>query len=129
VLWVLRDCLSGAGRRARRWLSATQAGLAGLLRTVRQALTIPMLGLMADGQHSIRWAVADVLPDGPPQWWHCHALRESAKPPSKADRQAKHACKQRGRGVRPITRPRARGKTRGPGPRSYADGRPSLSET
>jgi hypothetical protein len=108
VLWVLRDCLSGAGRRARRGLSATQADLAGLLRTVHQALTVPRLGLMADGQRSIRWAIADVLPDGPPQWWHCYALREAAQPLSKADRRAKHTRKQRGRSVRPIARRRCR---------------------
>src|SRR5206468_5700718 len=40
VLWVLRDCLSGEVLLARSLLSATQPGLAVLLRTVRQNVPV-----------------------------------------------------------------------------------------
>jgi hypothetical protein len=104
VLWVLRDCLSGEVLLARSLLSATQEDLAGLLRTVRQALTVPIVGIISDGQLSIRGAVADVFPDVPHQLWHFHYLREAAKPIYEADRHAKKELKKRVRGVRPIER-------------------------
>jgi len=104
VLWGLRDCRSGAVLLARSLRSATHEDLAVLLRTVRQALTVPLIGIIADGQLAIRGAVADVFPAGPHQWCHFHYLREAAKPMYEADRQAKKALKKRVRGVRPIER-------------------------
>src|SRR5262245_18321963 len=58
VLWVLRDCLSGEVLLARRLLSATHTDLAVLLREVKQALEVPIAGVISDGQRSIRRAVA-----------------------------------------------------------------------
>ena len=58
VLWVLRDCLSGAVLLARSLLSATHTDLAALLREVKQALDVPIAGVITDGQLSIRAAVA-----------------------------------------------------------------------
>jgi hypothetical protein len=104
VLWVLRDCLSGEVLLARSLLSATHEDLAVLLRTVRQALTVPIIGIISDGQLSIRGAVADVFPDIPHQLCHFHYLREAAKPIYEADRHAKKELKKRVRGVRPIER-------------------------
>src|SRR5215471_19599079 len=104
VLWVLRDCLSGEVLLARSLLSATHEDLAVLLRTVRQALTVPIVGIISDGQLSIRGAVADVFPDVPHQLCHFHYLREAAKPIDEADRHAKKELKKRVRGVRPIER-------------------------
>ena len=46
VLWVLRDCLSGAVPLARSLLSATQANLAVLLRTVYQTVRVPIVGII-----------------------------------------------------------------------------------
>ena len=66
VLWVLRDCLSGEVLLARSLLSATQEDLAALLREVKQALTVPIVGVISDGQLSIRAAVAEALPQVPP---------------------------------------------------------------
>ena len=63
VLWVLRDCLSGEVLLARSLLSATQPDLAALLRTVRQNLQVPIVGIVSDGQLSIRGAVAEVFPE------------------------------------------------------------------
>ena len=104
VLWVLRDCLSGAVLLARSLLSATPADLAVLLRTVRHPVRVPIVGIIADGQWSIRGAVAEVCPRcaTPPR--HSHDLREAAKPVDEADRHAKKALQKRVRGVRPIAR-------------------------
>jgi hypothetical protein len=104
VLWVLRDCLSGAVLLARSLLSATQDDLATLIQAVRQELTVPIVGVISDGQHSIRCAVAQALPDVPHQLCHFHYLREAAKPVYDADRHAKKELKKRVRGVRPIER-------------------------
>ena len=58
VLWALRDGLSGAVLLARRLLSATHTDLAVLIREVKQALAVPITGVISDGQRSIRRAVA-----------------------------------------------------------------------
>jgi hypothetical protein len=104
VLWVIRDCLSGEPLLARSLLSATEADLATLLREVQAALPVPILGVVSDGQHSIRRAVASALPDVPHQLCHFHYLREAAKPIYEADRHAKKELKKAVRGVRPIER-------------------------
>jgi hypothetical protein len=104
VLWVLRDCLSCEVLLARSMLSATQADLADLLRTVHQALGVPIVGVISDGQSSIRGAVETALPTVPHQLCHFHYLREAAKPVYEADRHAKKELKKRVRGVRPLER-------------------------
>jgi hypothetical protein len=104
VLWVLRDGLSGEVRLARRLLSATQQDLAALISLVKQALAVPIVGVMSDGQPSIRCAVEQALPHVPHPRCHFHDLREAAKPIYAADRHAKQALKQRVRGVRPSER-------------------------
>ena len=65
VLWVLRDCLSGEVLLAKSLLSALQQELAELIRQVGDGLTVPISGVLSDGQHPIRKAVADALPDVP----------------------------------------------------------------
>jgi MULE transposase domain len=104
VLWVLRDCLSGEVLLTRSLLSATQSDLSVLLRTVRQTVQVPIVGIISDGQLSIRAAVAEVFPEVPHQLCHFHYLREAAKPIYEADRHAKKELKKRVRGVRPIER-------------------------
>src|SRR5438094_6398208 len=104
VLWVLRNCLSGEVLLARSLLSATHEDLAVLLREVKQALTVPIVGVISDGQLSIRAAVAAVFPDVPHQLCHFHDLRKAAKPLYEADRHAKKELKKRVRGVRPLER-------------------------
>jgi hypothetical protein len=104
VLWVLRDCLAAEVLLARSLLSATQDDLADLIREVKQALGVPIVGVISDGQSSIRGAVAKALPDIPHQLCHFHYLREAAKPVYEADRHAKKELKKRVRGVRPIER-------------------------
>jgi hypothetical protein len=104
VLWVLRDCLSGEVLLARSLLSATHDDLAALLCEVKQALEVPIGGVITDGQLSIRAAVAQALPEVPHQLCHFHYLHEAAKPIYEADRHAKKVLKKHVRGVRPIER-------------------------
>jgi hypothetical protein len=104
VLWVLRDCLSSEILLARSLLSATAKDLGGLLTEVRQALPVPITGVISDGQESIRKAVAQTLPGVPHQLCHFHYLREAARPIAEADRHAKKELKKRVRGVRAIER-------------------------
>jgi hypothetical protein len=104
VLWVLRDCLSGTVLLARSLLSGTAEDLATLLREVVETVGVPVAGVISDGQHSIRKAVAAVLPGVPHQLCHFHFLREAALPIFEADRHAKKELKKGVRGVRPIER-------------------------
>jgi hypothetical protein len=104
VLWVLRDCLSGEILLARSLLSSTQDDLARLITEVKDALEVPIVGAVSDGQDSIRKAIAKALDGVPHQLCHFHYLREAAKPIYEADRHAKKELKKRARGVRPIER-------------------------
>jgi hypothetical protein len=93
VLWVLRDCLSGTVLLARSLYRArpriSPSCCASLLREVVEAVGVPVAGLISDGQHSIRKAVAAVLPQVPHQLCHFHFSREAALPIFEADRHAK----------------------------------------
>lgn len=104
VLWVLRDCLSGEVLLARSLLSSTERDLAALIKEVKQNLSVPIVGVVSDGQRSIRKAVASALPRVAHQLCHFHYLREAAKPIYEADRHAKKELKKRVRGIRPIER-------------------------
>ena len=104
VLWVLRDCLSGEVLLARSLLSSSEDDLAALIREVKNALSVPIVGAVSDGQHSIRNAVAKALPKVAHQLCHFHYLREAARPIYEADRHAKKELKKRVRGIRPIER-------------------------
>jgi hypothetical protein len=68
------------------------------------AIGVPVVGVVSDGQHSIRLAVAKVWPDVPHQLCQFHYLREAALPICEADRHAKKELKKTVRGVRPIER-------------------------
>ena len=100
VLWVLRDCISGAILLAKSLLSARQQDLADLLTQVKDSLPVPIEGVVSDGQQSIRNAVAHALPEAAHQLCHFHYLREAAKPIYEADRHAKKELKKRVRGAR-----------------------------
>jgi hypothetical protein len=104
VLWVLRDCLSGEILLAKSLLSSTAKDLAGLIEQVRKALSVPITGVVSDGQESIRNAVRMALKGVPHQLCHFHYLREAAKPIYEADRHAKKELKKRVRGIRKIER-------------------------
>src|SRR6516164_5872951 len=89
---------------AKSLLSARQQDLADLIGQVREGLTVPIAGVISDGQHAIRKAVAQALPGVPHQLCHFHYLREAARPLYEADRHAKKELKKCVRGVRPIER-------------------------
>ena len=100
VLWVLRDVLSGEVLRARSLLSSTHADLARLIAEVRDALQVPIAGVISDGQESLRKAVQEALDGVPHQLCQFHYLREAARPIFEADRHAKKELKKHVRGVR-----------------------------
>jgi hypothetical protein len=104
VLWVLRACLSGDVLLATSLLSATITDLTALLTEVREALPVPIPGLVSDGQDTIRKAVAQARPGVPHPLGHFHYLREAAQPIEAADRHAKKELTKRVRGVRTIER-------------------------
>jgi hypothetical protein len=104
VLWVVRECLSGEVLLARSLLSGTEESLVDLLGEVKGKLKVPVVGVLSDGQHPIRRAVARVFPRVPHQLCQFHYLREAAKEIYEADRHAKKELKKRVRGVRPIER-------------------------
>ena len=110
VLWVVRDCLSGEILLAKSLLSASQADLAALLSTVKSACPVPIVGVVSDGQHSIRKAVAEVFAGLPYQLCQFHYLREAARLISDADRHAKKELKKKVRVVREVERA-AEGRT------------------
>ena len=104
VLWVIRECLSGEVLLARSLLSSTEDDLAGLITEVKKNLSVPIFGVISDGQHSIRNAVIKALDGVPHQLCHFHYLREAARPIYEADRHAEKELKKRVRGIRPIER-------------------------
>jgi hypothetical protein len=75
-----------------------------LINEVKRNLSVPIFGVISDGQHSIRNAVALALDEVPHQLCHFHYLREAARPIYEADRHAKKELKKRVRGIRPIER-------------------------
>ncbi len=123
VLWVLRDCSSGEVLVARSLLGATENDLAPLLEeaaSLCRKLEIPIVGVITDGQRSIRNAIARALPGVPHQLCHFHYLREAAKPIAAADLHAKKELKKHVRGVRPIERA-LEGRTPMRKPKQYTD--------
>jgi hypothetical protein len=104
VLWVVREVLSGQILGARSLLSSARAELQALLADVASALPVPVVAVVSDGQHSIRQAVAAVLPSVPHQLCQFHYLREAARPLWEADRHAKKELKKPVRDVRPLER-------------------------
>ncbi len=104
VLWVIRDCLSGAVLLARSLDSMRSVDLAELLREVKDALSVPIHAVVSDAQKPIRLAVQEVLPGVPHQLCHFHYLKEAAKPITAADSAAKTDLKKYVRGIRDVER-------------------------
>ena len=106
VLWVLRDVLSGEVLLARALLGSGEDQLVPLFQEVVQALgdDLPILGVISDGQRSIRNAVQRALPGVPHQLCQVHFLREAARPIDEEDRHAKVQLKKNLRGIRKIER-------------------------
>lgn len=104
VLWVIRDCISQEILLAKTMLSSRGEDLGKLLEEVAQELSVPIQGIVSDGQQSIRKAVRETFPDIPHGLCHFHYLREAAKPIYEADRHSKKVLKKGIRGIRAIER-------------------------
>jgi hypothetical protein len=104
VLWVIRDVISGEVLLARSLLPSTQDDLAELIGEVKAALSVPIAGVVSDGQTSIRNAAKKARDGVPHQLCHFHYLREAALPVYEADRHIKVQLKKKVRGIRPIER-------------------------
>jgi hypothetical protein len=106
VLWVIRDCLSSEILLAWSLLSAATEEVSQLLKAVQAGIpkSIMVAGVISDGQHPIRKAVASVFASVPHQLCQFHYLREAARPIYEADRHAKKELKKQVRGVRPLER-------------------------
>ncbi len=77
VLWVIREVLSGEIVLARALLNSSQEELAALLTEAKEVLSVPVSGIISDGQQAIRKAVVSVFPAVPHQLCHFHYLREA----------------------------------------------------
>lgn len=108
VLWVVRECLSGEVLYAQALLSSTQDDLAQVLETVKARLPVPVVGVVSDGQPSLRKAITKTFPDIPHGLCHFHYLNQAAHPLYEADRHAKKELKKRVREVRPLERQAAK---------------------
>lgn len=97
-------CSSSEIVLARALLSSSQEDLAALLTEAKEVVTVPVSGIISDGQQAIRKAVSSVFPTVPHQLCHFHYLREAAKPIYEADRHAKKELKKQVRGIRAIER-------------------------
>ena len=104
VLWVVREVLSGEVLLARSLLSSTEGDLVPLLREATAGLKVPVVGVVSDGERSVRHAVAEVFPGVAHQLCHFHYLRQAVGPMWEADRHAKKELKKRVRGIRPLER-------------------------
>ena len=104
VLWVIREVVSGEILLARCLLSSSSEDLIPMLVQVKQELDVPIVGVVSDGQTSIRKAVVTALPEAAHGLCHFHYLREAAKPIYEADRHAKKELKKQVRGIRKLER-------------------------
>jgi hypothetical protein len=104
VLWVVREVLSGEVLLAKSLLSSAEQELTPLLHEAVTDLDAPVVGVVSDGQHAIRHAVAHAFPGVAHQLCHFHYLRQAAGPIWEADRHAKKELKKRVRQIRPLER-------------------------
>ena len=63
VLWVVREVLGGEVLLARSLLSSTEDDLVPLLREATGGFKVPVVGVVSDGERSVRNAVAQVFPE------------------------------------------------------------------
>lgn len=103
TLYVLREVFSGTVLAAKNMKSGSAAELQTLIQPVID-LGFPIVGIVSDGQHSIRLAFEGLLPDVPYQYCQYHYLKDIAKPIVDADRKLKTELKKGMRGIRDIER-------------------------
>ncbi|MFD2327994.1 transposase [Cohnella sp. GCM10020058] len=101
TLYVVREGFSGTIVAAKNLKSGSAQELKKWLEPVR-ALGLPVIGLLSDGQHSIRMALSDLWPDVPYQLCQYHFLKDIAKPVVDRDRKLKTDLKKNLRGIRKL---------------------------
>lgn len=103
MLYVIREVFSGTVLAARNMKSGTATELKTLIEPIIQ-LGYPVVGIVSDGQKSIRLAFEALLPDVPYQYCQYHYLKDIAKPIVDADRKLKMELKKSMRGIRDVER-------------------------
>ena len=103
VLYILRDVLSGEVLYAENLLSSDNGSIKGMIQPVID-LGYPILGVVSDGQLSIRVAVMDLLPDVPYQLCHYHYLDDISAGLEDKDRELKTKLKKGIRDIRTVER-------------------------
>uniref|UniRef100_UPI001D134FC1 transposase n=1 Tax=Cohnella sp. REN36 TaxID=2887347 RepID=UPI001D134FC1 len=101
TLYVVREVFSGTILAAQNLKSGSSSELQALLQPVKD-LGFPVIGLVSDGQQSIRLAMASLWPNVPYQYCQYHYLKDIAKPVVDADRKLKTGIKKTLRGIREI---------------------------
>jgi|SRR5579875_313487 len=79
TVYLVRDLLTGRVLRAENLTSTRKEVLLALLQEVK-ALDLPILGVISDGQETLRQAVAELWPEVAHQLCHFHVLREASRP-------------------------------------------------
>lgn len=103
TLYILREVLSGTILAAKNIKSSATQDLMEFIRPVLK-LGFPLLGIVSDGQLSIRKAIENLAPEVPYQYCQYHYLKDIAKPVVEQDRKLKTAIKKNLRGVRDVER-------------------------
>lgn len=103
MLYVLREVFSGTILAAQNMKSGTAAELRTLMEPIIE-MGYPVVGIVSDGQVSIRQAFESLLPDVPYQYCQYHYLKDIAKPIVDADRKLKMELKKSMRGLRDVER-------------------------
>lgn len=101
TLYVIREVLSGIILAAQNMKSSSAADLEALIRPMIE-LGYPIIGIVSDGQRSIRMAMETLLPDVPYQYCQFHYLKDIAKPVVDLDRKLKTSIKKNLRGIRDV---------------------------
>ena len=103
VLYILRDVLSGEVLWSENLVSSDVESIKGMLQSVID-LGYPILGVISDGQDTIRKAVSGLLPDTPYQLCHYHYLDNVSKGLEERDRKLKTKLKKEIRGISKVER-------------------------
>jgi hypothetical protein len=103
TLYVIREVFSGTILVAKSVKSSSAEELKELIQPVLD-LGFPIVGIVSDGQQSIRLAMESLLPNVPYQYCQYHYLKDISKPIVDLDRKLKTGIKKSLRGIREIER-------------------------
>jgi hypothetical protein len=103
TLYVVREVFSGTILVAKSVKSSSTEELKTLIQPVID-LGFPIIGIVTDGQQSIRLAMESLLPEVPYQYCQYHYLKDISKPIVDLDRKLKTGIKKSLRGIRDIER-------------------------